>query len=359
MSSIYRYDLSRVTKIIKQLETDMNIGPNAVTNTPVNSKRLKKILNERCDGNRNILHAAVYICAPVSNNTLAAIHTTAPATAKNSSNVAGNSLRPSRFSESGLSDIYAAYGSQSSSSSSTKPTAIERPWSTSNKTPEGTNRKISISLDPKPQESTATTAATSSNPATPVEPKSSSEGSSGSSEKILLTSFWPPLPPAAETAQSTPPTAAVEDKMTQIWTPVKLSEKERKQNAIKILQELLNSPVFSLYQPASTGSDHLNDLLSHKSADGQTPFMYAVNIRAYEAALLIFDQALKMRSNYVQNQLNQSPGNFNSLAYSRDILFTNLIFPLGSRTDQSPLYVLCSNDTCSFTWTGKLINFYL
>lgn len=30
-----------------------------------------------------------------------------------------------------------------------------------------------------------------------------------------------------------------------------------------------------------------------------------------------------------------------------------MIFPPGSSPDQSPLYVLCCNDTCSFTWTGS------
>lgn len=28
------------------------------------------------------------------------------------------------------------------------------------------------------------------------------------------------------------------------------------------------------------------------------------------------------------------------------------IFPAGSKPDDSPLFVLCVNDTCSFTWTG-------
>lgn len=97
--------------------------------------------------------------------------------------------------------------------------------------------------------------------------------------------------------------------------------------------------------------DYLYELLSHKSADGQTPFMYAVNIRAYEAAIMLFDQSIKIRNTFVQNQL-AIQSNQSGLNYTRDLLFTNLVFPLGSRTDQSPLYMLCSNDTCSFTWTG-------
>jgi len=69
-------------------------------------KRLKRILNERCDGNRNIFHAAVYICAPTSNNDLnSSSHVSSQRTNKFSS---GDSAQ--------YSDIYATYGSTPSSS---------------------------------------------------------------------------------------------------------------------------------------------------------------------------------------------------------------------------------------------------
>jgi E3 ubiquitin-protein ligase EDD1 len=29
-----------------------------------------------------------------------------------------------------------------------------------------------------------------------------------------------------------------------------------------------------------------------------------------------------------------------------------MVCPSGTNPDDSPLYVLCCNDTCSFTWTG-------
>lgn len=35
-----------------------------------------------------------------------------------------------------------------------------------------------------------------------------------------------------------------------------------------------------------------------------------------------------------------------------DSVFMEMICPLGTNPDDSPLYVLCCNDTCSFTWTG-------
>lgn len=33
-------------------------------------------------------------------------------------------------------------------------------------------------------------------------------------------------------------------------------------------------------------------------------------------------------------------------------VLTAAVFPIGSRADDSPLFLLCMNDTCSFTWTG-------
>lgn len=33
-------------------------------------------------------------------------------------------------------------------------------------------------------------------------------------------------------------------------------------------------------------------------------------------------------------------------------MFMGMVCPSGTNPDDSPLYVLCCNDTCSFTWTG-------
>ena len=72
-----------------------------------NSKRLKRILNERCDGNRNILHAAVFICAPTSNIDLNNL--------TNNNNIStATTSRSNKFSESSYNDIYSTYGTPSS-----------------------------------------------------------------------------------------------------------------------------------------------------------------------------------------------------------------------------------------------------
>lgn len=99
---------------------------------------------------------------------------------------------------------------------------------------------------------------------------------------------------------------------------------ERRLNALVTVQLICES---SAFQP------HLRQLLSAKDATGQTPLMLAVSVRAYQAALIIFDAIRKIS---------------NGDAAIRD----SMVFPTGSSPDQSPFYVLCCNDTCSFTWTG-------
>lgn len=99
---------------------------------------------------------------------------------------------------------------------------------------------------------------------------------------------------------------------------------ERRLNALLSVQLICENAAL---QP------HLRQLLSAKDATGQTPFMLAVSSRSYQAGIVLFDAILKIA---------------NGDAQIRD----SMVFPLGSTPDQSPLGVLCCNDTCSFTWTG-------
>ncbi|XP_041974178.1 E3 ubiquitin-protein ligase hyd isoform X2 [Aricia agestis] len=55
MPRVLRCDLDGVRQLLHQLETDPN------------KQQILSILQERCDGNRNILHACVHMCAPTSN----------------------------------------------------------------------------------------------------------------------------------------------------------------------------------------------------------------------------------------------------------------------------------------------------
>jgi E3 ubiquitin-protein ligase EDD1 len=75
-----------------------------------------------------------------------------------------------------------------------------------------------------------------------------------------------------------------------------------------------------------------NFAIVYRDGQGQTPFMLAVSSRAYRAALILFDAAQRCTT---QEQR------------------TAAIFPHNAPPDHSPLFVLCCNDTCSFTWTGQ------
>ncbi|CAB3231410.1 unnamed protein product [Arctia plantaginis] len=55
MPRVLRCDLDGVRQLLHQLESDSN------------KQQILSILQERCDGNRNILHACVHMCAPTSN----------------------------------------------------------------------------------------------------------------------------------------------------------------------------------------------------------------------------------------------------------------------------------------------------
>lgn len=69
-----------------------------------------------------------------------------------------------------------------------------------------------------------------------------------------------------------------------------------------------------------------------RDAQGQTPLMLAVSVRAYHAALILLDTIQKVGKD------------------AKDI--SAMILPADASPDLSPLFVTCCNDTCSFTWTG-------
>ena len=68
--------------------------------------------------------------------------------------------------------------------------------------------------------------------------------------------------------------------------------------------------------------------------------MAAVSNRSYPAALVLFDAAQKV-----------SKESSNDLETQKKTLMS-MVYPPGSPPDDSPLHVICCNDTCSFTWTG-------
>ena len=270
IANILRGDLDRVNSLLKQLDGDYR------ANTEIFNEKIKKILNERLDGNRNIIHSAVYACAPTSNK-----------------------------------DIVVAVEPPPSSNSAQIKSTFERSWSSNN----------------KPTAAPPPTSAVGGGDTTTIEINSTINDHSYENHRLMETDassyHW--------THQNIDSSSSIvvdstkqQAKETLVWPMVKIEDKERRLNSIKILQALLDSPALK---------DSLNELLSFKNAEGATPFMYAINIRAYNAALCLLDTALAIRT--------ETPSNF-----------YKIIYPQNSSADNCPLYVLCCNDTCSFTWTG-------
>ena len=85
--------------------------------------------------------------------------------------------------------------------------------------------------------------------------------------------------------------------------------------------------------------------------------MSAVNSRAYHSALILFEHALKIAKRESTNeQQSSSSVHFflESTESSYQTLILQMIYPSTStNSDDSPLYTICTNDTCSFTWTGE------
>ncbi|KAK7885986.1 hypothetical protein WMY93_025607 [Mugilogobius chulae] len=284
------------------------------------SQALGALLGHRCDGNRNILHAAVSVCFPVSNketkeeeeaerserNTfaerLSAVEAIANAISVVSSNSSGNrtgssSSRGLRLREMMRRSLRAAglgrHESGPSSSDHQDPVSppIAPPSWVPDPPPMDPDGDIDFILAPAVGSLTTASSGNSQGPSTSTIPGPSSEQSV-------------------------------------------VESKDRKANAHLILKLMCDSVVLR---------PHLRELLSAKDARGMTPFMLAVSGRAYPAAITVLEAAQKIAK-------AGDPGLQEK--EDSDSVFMEMICPTGTNPDDSPLYVLCCNDTCSFTWTG-------
>ena len=68
--------------------------------------------------------------------------------------------------------------------------------------------------------------------------------------------------------------------------------------------------------------------------------MLAVTCRAYPVALVIFETSQKISKGCSPDPDVQKK------------IMMSMVYSPGSSPDDSPLHVLCYNDTCSFTWSG-------
>ncbi|XP_029848951.2 E3 ubiquitin-protein ligase UBR5 isoform X8 [Ixodes scapularis] len=240
---------------------------------------LNNILNERCDGNRNIFHAAVSTCFPTSNK----------------ENESGEN------SSGGIDSLDLL----SSSSSSIAVLSGRNSMSLCEMMRRATSAALSLSgLEHQEGERDA--------------------------DFHIPTLTWPPEP-SDSTASSSAPGNCRNTKNIGSLPQASKGEHETRNVSLTILFFLCDAVALR---------PHLKELLTARDAQGCTPFMTAVCGRAYHAALLLLDAAQRV----VQE------GGATGEAARRALRC--MLYPPGSAPDDSPLHVLCCNDTCSFTWTG-------
>lgn len=262
------------------LRCDLKGFKNALAQLEADGRQMDVILAERCDGNRNIFHACVSMCAPTSNKE----PESGVATNNSASNV-------------GLDCINVNSGNTSR-----------------------TENRVSIREMMRRATQNSMEVASTNNP-----PPASAEDS-----VFMPVTFWPTSSEYesqsgddgedsmnGQNSQSS--ASKLVDNAVYVSDPT-----ERRENSAAMLLQMCQSQAFRPY---------LKQFLSTKDAQGQTPFMLAVTCRAYQAGSILFSVII-------------------DISKGDPVVRDSMIFPPGSAPDQSPLYVLCCNDTCSFTWTG-------
>ena len=279
----------------------------------------QSIVNERCDGGRNVIHACVSMCSPTSNkdadvvpdersSILASVVSAVSAALPNSSDQ--------------LDPLPTGLSSSASSSRAVSLREMMRRAAVARPADSGAAADSIV----------AAPGASSSNLSVPPLPDVS--------ESLQMPSLsWPPEPLSLETSASQHgeessdqpgSSGGASSKTAAVSDPV-----ERRANALAALKAITESPAMS---------QHLQTLLSARDAQGYTPFMQAVSVRAYAAALTLLDVSSKVARQCADGDMT-----------TQKKVMQSFIFPLGKSgcsADDSPLHVLCSNDTCSFTWTG-------
>nr|CAB3267473.1 E3 ubiquitin-protein ligase UBR5-like [Phallusia mammillata] len=134
------------------------------------------------------------------------------------------------------------------------------------------------------------------------------------------------------------------NRSSSTWSEGKGEGKDRgtRWDAVSILKLICNSKCI---QP------HLKKLLTQKDTAGYTPFMFAVAHRAYPAALILFTAAINVAKETVAQQ-DKDVADKDEIGPEHYKQLLSMIYPSGSNADDNPLYMLCCNDTCTFTWTG-------
>ncbi|CAL8144298.1 unnamed protein product [Orchesella dallaii] len=290
LSKILKCDRDGVNQVLSNMDIEAHTKPGNVTN-------LNRVLSERCDGNRNIFHAVVNMAMPTTNKDA---DTSTGSTTGTTTTTAGTTTVVTCSSGNS-----AAYHS-----------------STGNASLDATIENLASFLGaPTNQQPPAISVGTTGSVIAEADDSNESTESASAATVIFgLRSFSG----GASAGSSTHMLSANPNNC--VWDP-----NERVRNAQSALQLMCRSYALE---------PHLHQLLGERDFRGQTPFMLAVSCRAYRSAVTIFNAIQKISK-------ERSPD-----ADVQKKIMMSMIYPPGSQPDDSPLHVLCCNDTCSFTWTG-------
>lgn len=320
MPYILRCDVKNAFAVLSRLEKE-------------DKSEIQAVIDERGDGCRNIFHACTIMCSPTTNKDG---QDDKKSSASGSSSGASNNRTQNSTSVFASGGGGGASGLDGSSAGASTSAAATFATVSANIASNSSGREgRTVSLREMMNRLNNTDA--------PVGEQASVNVVSNSSASVEDHLYIPPWPIDAAAGSSSSVSAAnadvvmssTEDDISKIiaassnanansngksnFDPI-----QRRENATRILQQMCCSPALRPY---------LVQMLSAKDAQGQTPFMLAVHSRAYEAGIILLNTIL-------------------SLAEKDNSLKDAMIFPAGSPPDQSPLHVICYNDTCSFTWTG-------
>ncbi|CAM4857437.1 unnamed protein product [Rotaria socialis] len=353
---ILRYDIDKIRSILNEIELNRN------------QDLLKLILDEHIDGFRNLFHACVHIAIPSTNKEYLITDEQIQNETNNSNNLKRISFAIDFLHSQSTPDHNDANATRMNNSSNVPEQQITSwpPVSSSNEStdapppPSSSPRRsphFSRSASTTGAAAAAATTTTTTN-AGSLSPSYTSTSLSSKiqylqSQVIQQQANQPTAPPnypggsIAGSVRSVRPNA----NEFMVWSSCKYDEREKRLRAIKILRLLLDCPLLQ---------EHLLSLLSFRNFEGQTPFMLAIQSRAYQSASILFEYAVKIakresseeQSSTIQFFLESSTIEIPKLSYRS--LLLQMIYPLASNnSDNSPLYTLCTNDTCSFTWTGE------
>nr|CAH8831156.1 unnamed protein product [Trichobilharzia regenti] len=285
--------------------------------TDLSSGESLKLACELADGRRNLLHMAVSMCAPQSNR-----ETTPEWLSKLEPVLASPRLRPPPVEDKDKSDK----GSESKDTPVIKVTASNNSshqpsfWSSLARRSSSMTGSLSMHelfIRSSIEAATVAAAAALSNSSS----RSDSEVRTSTATNTTLSSangvnFWH-------------------------FPPVRKDEITRRVASYRIVHLLIESRHLL---------PSLIPLLTARNTDDLTPLMLAVKLRAYSVARYLYEIVLRIVG--VCDDAGFACIPKPPVVEVPDYSVLDFFCPSSHKPDDSPLFQLCYNDTCSFTWTG-------